>query len=196
MATLGVVFGLHWIIPNGRSAPGNSPMAPGLVDPAPVPSIGLTNELGLETTVATCTTPAAGRAGLTTRSPAPNDRAAVPTRATLRRLRRITARAPPCERRLQVERAGPTPGSPPGGSTIGTDPIPMIPSLRCPTPPGAQCDLDRHQHAHRDLVDAWRRGGSGRRGDRGGRPLLPAPGPGAVGRRRRRGHRPHPARLE
>src|SRR5580658_1858026 len=45
----GEVSGLHCIMPNGTSAPGNSPMLPGEVPPVPVPAKGLTRLTGSET---------------------------------------------------------------------------------------------------------------------------------------------------
>src|ERR1700722_5516683 len=90
MATLGVVFGLHWIIPNGRSAPGNSPMAPGLTAPAPVPASGLTKLLGLPTNTVTCVAPsAATTTGPATVSPATRTTQASPA-----------VRIPPIPRRI------------------------------------------------------------------------------------------------
>ena len=46
------VSGLHWIMPKGRSAPGNSPTVPGLTGPVPVPSSGWTRAAGSVTEAA------------------------------------------------------------------------------------------------------------------------------------------------
>src|ERR1039458_7092160 len=94
MATLGVVFGLHWIIPNGTSAPGNSPMAPGLTAPAPVPAIGLTKLLGLPTNAATCAAPSAATTGPATDSPATRNTQASPA-ARIPPIRRLIGMYPP-----------------------------------------------------------------------------------------------------
>ena len=48
-AAFGEVSGLHWSMPKGTSAPGNSPMAPGFTGPLPVPSRGRTSALGSAT---------------------------------------------------------------------------------------------------------------------------------------------------
>ena len=42
----GLVSGLHWIMPKGTSAPGNSPTVPGLTGPVPVPASGSTRAAG------------------------------------------------------------------------------------------------------------------------------------------------------
>ena len=84
-AVLGLVSGLHWIMPKGTSAPGNSPTVPGLTGPVAVPSRGWTSAAGSVVAVGGGVAPAAG-------SGTPNGTAAASARTARRPPQRARAR--------------------------------------------------------------------------------------------------------